>query len=111
MLPSSDDFGFDHYTWRDGQRLRTRIVRSLRPGPDETNSQFEQAMSTMAGELAQMNGVIDVRFALEWRDGAIVECIIDVQHTPRPIAVVEDTRPAGSRPAGARGRRGGRVAA
>ena len=107
----SDYFGFDHYTWRDGQRLRTRIVRSLRPGPDETNSQFEESMSTMAAELAQMNGVTNVGFSLEWREGAIVECIIDVEHTPRPIAVVEDDRPAGGRAGGARGRRGSKLAA
>lgn len=107
----SDYFGFDHYTWRDGQRLRTRIVRSLRPGPNETNSQFEQRMTTMAGQLAQMNGVTSVAFALEWREGAIVECIIDVQHTPRPITVVEDDRPAGGRAGGARGRRGSKLAA
>ena len=115
MLPSSDDFGddfgFDHYTWQDGQRLRTRIVRSVRPGEHETNSQFEQRMAGMAAQLAQMNGVITVGFALEWREGAIVECIIDVQHTPRLVAVLEDSRPAGGRVGGARGRRGGKVAA
>ncbi len=102
-----DDFGFDHYIWQEGQRLRTRIVRSLRPGPHETNGQFEERMTTMASQLAQMHGVLHVGFVFEWRVGAIVECIIDVQHTPRPAPILDDERPAGGRSMPPRGNRGG----
>lgn len=102
-----DDFGFDHYIWQNGERLRTRIVRSLRPNLRETNGQFEQRMTTMVAQIAQMHGVLNVAFAFEWRSAAIVECIIDVQHTPRAAPITEDARPAGGRAMPPRGKRGG----
>lgn len=102
----SNYYGFDHFIWRDGERLRTRYVRNIRPR-DETNAEFQHAMDRMAAELSAMHGVTSVEYVFAWRDGAIVECILDVQHTPRPIAVIEDDRPAGGRPMSPRGNRGG----
>lgn len=100
-----DEFGFDHYIWQGDERLRTRLVRSVRPTASETNAAFERRMNEMVRQLAAMQGITRVGFVFERRAGRIVECLLDIEHTPRPSPVLEDDRLAGGRALPPRGSR------
>jgi hypothetical protein len=104
--PINRDYGRDCFIRKDGQRLRVRMVRTLEPSEAESNADFERRMDLLAEQLEQMDGFQGIAYEFERRDGAIVLCTLDVQHEPRPVAVVEDPRPAGGRSGNPRGQRG-----
>jgi hypothetical protein len=106
---ASQGYGSERYIYKDGIRHRVGFVRTIRPdvSPIETHAAFERRMDLMCRQLLAMQSVTDVRPTMERRDGAIVECIVDVTYTPTPEAIANDTRPAGGR-ADSRGVRGGR---
>ena len=106
MPTINHDYGRDFYIWRDGQRLRTRMIRTIEPSEAETNAAFERRIDALAAALQRREGTLGVEYAFERRNGIIVLCTIDVSQEPCPVAVIEDDRLAGGRPDGPRGRRG-----
>lgn len=112
-LPGNDDYSFDRFVYKNGERLRTWMARSILPAHHETNAQFETRMTELARQLSEMDGVIGVEFVFERRAGHIAQCLFEVAMTPRPVAVLDDTRPAGGHFGAPRGLRGSgqRVAA
>ena len=111
MLPSSDDYSFDRFIIKGGVRLRTGMRRTIMPAEHETNARFEQRMLELGAQLEQMDGVISVELVLERRAGHFAQCAIEISTEPRPIAVLEDGRPAGGHFGGGRGARGSGLAA
>lgn len=92
-----DDFGRDQFIRRDGKRLRVGMIRTIQPGPRETNSQFEYRMETMVDDLAAMSGVLDVSYELEKRSKSYVLCTVYIVHEPRESPIADDATPAGGR--------------
>ncbi len=85
-------YGSERYVYIDGVRCRVGFVRTIRPEVVESNGAFERRMDLMCLQLLAMRSVIDVRPTMERRDGAIVECIVDVTYAPHPEPVAEDLR-------------------
>lgn len=108
-LPGNDEYSFDHFVFKNGVRLRVSFTRTIQPRKDgmETNAEFERRMDGLAEALSAMDGVLDVEYVLERRAGHIAQCVIEVQQEPRPVAVLEDNRPAGGHFGAPRGARGG----
>lgn len=106
-LPGNDEYSFDRFVFKNGARLRVSFTRTILPTQRETNAQFEQRMNELAEALVAMDGVLDVAYAIERRAGHIAQCVMEVQHEPRPVAVLEDNRPAGGHFGASRGGRGG----
>lgn len=106
MLPSNDEYSFDRFMIQDGTRLRTFMARSILPADHETNAAFERRMLDLGTALEQMDGVTKIELVFERRAGHLAQCVIEVTQQPRPVAVLEDHRPAGGH-FGVRGRRGG----
>ncbi|MBK9711534.1 MAG: hypothetical protein IPO81_09455 [Kouleothrix sp.] len=98
-----DDYGTDGYIWRDGQRLRVKMVRTVQPRRDETNSGFEHRMDRLMLQLARMASVLECSYEFERRGGSISLCSITVITKPTPSPIIVDERPAGARHAGPRG--------
>lgn len=107
MRPGNDEYSSDRFLIQDGVRLRTFMARSILPAAHETNAGFELRMTRLAEQLAATEGVIGVEYVLERRAGHIAQCIIEVRMEPRPVAVLEDPRPAGGHFGAPRGVRGG----
>jgi hypothetical protein len=106
-MPTIDhDYGRDFYIWKDGQRLRTRMIRTVEPQEAETNADFERRAGQIAASLEQLEAVQRVEYDFERRKGAIVRCTFDIAQEPRPVAVIEDERLAGGRSEIPRGPRG-----
>jgi hypothetical protein len=96
-------YGFETYSYIDGQRCRTKFARTIRPNPVERNGDFERRMDEMARMLIEHHGAADVELELRRQDGAIVECLVAVTYrSPRPEPITDDARPAGGRVAGRR---------
>ena len=98
MHTGNNDYGFDRFViGPDGERLRVLMVRTLQPAElrQESNSAFETRMHTMACDLKTMPGVLEVEYEIERRAGHVAQCAISVFTEPRPVAVIEDARPAG----------------
>jgi hypothetical protein len=102
-MPTDNDYGRDRFIRRNGQRLRVGMVRSIQPNPAETNADFERRMDQLADVLERMDGIMSVGYEFERRAGAIVQCVFDVDHAPRPETVTDDPRPAGGRSGTPRG--------
>ena len=111
MLPSSDDYSFDRFIIKGGARFRTGMRRTIMPAAHETNACFEQRMLDLGMQLEQMDGVLSVELVLERRAGHLAQCAIEIVTEARPVAVIEDGRPAGGHFGSGRGARGGRAAA
>lgn len=107
-LPGNDEYSFDRFVYKNGQRLRVSFTRTIQPRKDglETNAEFERRMGQLAEQLASMEGVLGVEYAFERRAGHIAQCVIEVTQEPRPVAVLEDSRPAGGHFGAPRGARG-----
>lgn len=105
MPQHTEIYGHDRFIIRDGQRLRTRMVRTVQPLDGETNANFERRMDAMAAALGKMEKVQSVELEFERRKNAIVQCTIDVQHVPYRVFVMDDESPAGGRSGGGRGQR------
>lgn len=105
-LPGLTDFGKDKIFYLDEVRYRIGLVRTLRPNEGDTNEQFERRMHDLAGKLRK-HGAASVSMNFERRDGALVECVVDVSTAPVEFDIKPDTRPAGGRTQGPRGSRGG----
>lgn len=107
-LPGSDEYSFDRFIYRDGERLRISFTRTIQPRKEglETNAAFEHRMGQMVEQIARMEGVLAVEFMFERRAGHIAQCVIEVRHEPRPVAVLDDQRPAGGHFGPPRGIRG-----
>ena len=103
------DYGDERHIYIDGKRYRTGVTRTIRPHVAETNGDFACRMDQLAQALHRMNSVQAVGTKLIRRDGAIVECVVDIEYTAQPDPVRADGRPAGGRVVDAgRGVRGGR---
>lgn len=107
MRPGNDDYSSDRFLIQNGTRLRTFMARSILPAAHESNADFERRMTALAAQLAATEGVISVEYVLERRAGHIAQCVIEVRMEPRPVAVLEDARPAGGHFGAPRGVRGG----
>jgi len=88
-MPTDNDYGRDCYVYQDGRRLRTRMVRTIRPVADETNLAFEERMERLAEAVAGYEDTISVGLEFVRQKGRITECLIDVAQRPRPVAVLE----------------------
>lgn len=100
-----EEYGRDRFIRQNGQRLRTRMVRTIQPHDNETNAAFEHRMEAMVDVIERMEGVQSVAYEFERRASSIVECLIEIDHAPRPEFILEDTRPAGGRRGTPRSRR------
>jgi hypothetical protein len=94
------DFGSDGYIWKDGQRLRVSMVRTVQPMEHETNSAFEHRMDGLVAQLSRMPSVLSASFEFEKRGGSIVLCTVHIVHKPMPDCIAEDNTPAGGRHGG-----------
>lgn len=94
------DFGSDGYIWKDGQRLRVSMVRTVQPGEHETNSAFERRMDSLVAQLSNMPSVLSASFEFEKRGGSIVLCTVHIIHKPMVDCIAEDNTPAGGRHGG-----------
>lgn len=103
-LPGRAEFGQDHYTYTDGQRMRVGATRSLRPSEGETGSAFRRRVDELAQQLLLCG---TLRVDEELRGGVVVQAILHLTVEPEPAPILEDDRHAGGRPSGPRGRRGG----
>lgn len=88
-MPTDNDYGRDCYVYVDGKRLRTRMVRTIRPRADEENVAFEERMERLAEAVARYEDTISIALEFVRQKGRITECVIDVAQRPRPVAVLE----------------------
>ncbi len=103
-LPGRTEFGHDHYAYVDGQRMRVGATRTLRPGEGETGAAFRRRVDELAQQLLRC-GTLQVDE--EIRSGVVVQAVLRLQLAPEPAPILDDSRLAGGRPSGPRGRRGG----
>jgi hypothetical protein len=103
-LPGRAEFGQDHYTYIDGQRMRVGATRTLRPGEGETGADFRRRVDDLAQQLLPCGTLLVDE---ELRGGVVVQAILRLQVAPEPAPILDDARKAGGRPNGPRGRRGG----
>ena len=103
-LPSRTEFGFDHYGYLDGERMRVGATRTLRPADGESGVAFRQRVDLLALQLLSC-GTIELDE--EIRSGVVVQATLRLRTPPEPVPVGSDLRRAGGRPVGPRGRRGG----
>jgi hypothetical protein len=103
-LPSRTEFGHDHYAYVDGQRMRVGATRTLRPSDGETGASFRHRVDDLAQQLL-LCGTLSVDE--EIRSGVVVQAILRLQFAPEPAPILDDSRLAGGRPSGPRGKRGG----
>jgi len=102
--PGRTEFGHDHYTYIDGQRMRVGATRTLRPSDGESVSAFLSRVDMLAQQLL-VCGTLHVDE--EIRGGVVVQAVLRLQVPPEPAPIPTDSRLAGGRPHGPRGRRGG----
>lgn len=100
-----DDYGRDTYIRRDGVRLRTAMVRTIRPGDRESNAAFLDRMDTLVDQLQGMPKTLGASYETETREGRITLAVITVAMMPHVSPIAEPDRAAGGRPSGSRGQR------
>lgn len=92
------DYGSETYIYlRDSEgRLRTHLVRTIRPHAAETNSQFEERMDAMAKQLRSMRTVASVTLRFERKADRLTLCEVTLVEAPRPVPIIDDTTPTGA---------------
>jgi hypothetical protein len=105
-----EDFGSDCYSYVPGaaDRLQVGRVRTLLPGPHESNEAFELRMDLLCRQLLGMSGIAQVTLQLERVSGALVRATVTIAEEPRTAPIAGDLRGAGGRFDRARGARGSR---
>ncbi len=84
LHPHLAEFGFDHYTYMEGQRMHVGLTRTLRPTAGEPSADFRQRMTRLVQHLAAAEGIVGIDMDEELRDGLLWQCVIRLRLAPTP---------------------------
>ncbi len=97
------EFGHDHYTYIEGQRMLVGMTRTIRPGAGETGEAFRHRVADLVQPLLATGRNLNVDEELH--DGNLVQVIVHVEVAPTPSPPSDHRIVGRRRPGGPRGPR------